>query len=140
MQALNAEREAARKVQAEAGLQNELKLISAMDPAITTMQDLMEMEGADKYFDLVKRGNTLTDAFKLLNFDKLATKRAEAAKQAALNRQAGKGHLTQTTGKGEGLREVPPEEAELYRDLMPGASEREIREEYNRYLRETKKG
>ncbi len=122
---------AARQVQAKEGIANELKIISALDPSIKTLEDLMAMEGADRFFGVVKNGGlSLSDAFKLVNFDQLTARKTAAAKQAAINQAAGKGHLTATASRGAGGVTIPADTLEMYRQIFPNKSDAEFQKHY----------
>ena len=83
-----------------------------------------------KFYELVKKGNTLTDAFKLANYDALTKGAAAGARQAALNAAQGKQHMGQTQTRGAGAVSVPAEVMEQYRAFNPDATEAEIRAHY----------
>ena len=122
---------AAKKAQAQEGIANELKLISALDPSIKTLEDLTTMENADKYFDVVRRGGlSLSEAFKLINFDNLTSRKTAAAKQAAINQVAGKGHLKPTSSRGAGGVSVPSETMNIYRELFPKMSDADFQKHW----------
>lgn len=122
---------AAKQVQAQEGINNELKIISALNPSIKTLEDLTTMENAEEYFNLVKRGGlTLSEAFKLLNFDNLTSRKTAAAKQAAINQVTGKGHLSVTQSRGAGGVAIPPETLTMYKELFPNKTEADFQKHY----------
>lgn len=69
----------AREQQAKLKVEEQLKEISALDPSIQELKDLAKMETYPKFYELVKRGNTLTDAFKLANYEALTGARRRPA-------------------------------------------------------------
>lgn len=125
-QAQKEAREAAAKVKVD----EQLKAISALDPSIRTLEDLAKMPTYPKFYELVKKGNDLTDAFKLANYDALTKGAAAGARQAALNAAQGKQHMGQTQTRGAGAVSVPAEVMEQYRAFNPDATEAEIRAHY----------
>lgn len=128
--------EAQRAVQAErakAEIDKQLGEIREIDPSITSLEDLRKMENYDRFYELVKRGNTLTDAYKLVNMDKLTAKSSEAAKQAALNQVASKSHLDRTVTRGAGAVTVPADIVAQYRQFNPDATDAEIRAHWAKY-------
>lgn len=128
--------EAMKAVQAErakAEIDRQISEIREIDPSITSIDDLRKMEAYDRFYELVKRGNTLTDAFKLANMDKLTAKSTEAAKQAALNQVASKAHLDRTVTRGAGSVTVPADVIAEYRQFNPDATDAEIRNHYAKY-------
>lgn len=125
----------AQQEQAKAKIAEQIKVISEMDPSITKLEDLPGMENYQQFYELVKKGNSLADAFKLVNYEKLTRKIAEAAVQADRNAAAGKAHLSRTTQRGSGSASVPPEIRAEYKAMMPGATDAEIAAHYNRYIK-----
>ena len=86
---------------------------------------------------LVQQGATLEDAFWLANRQELDQRRRAASRQAAINAAPGKSHLSAGVAReaGEPV-EVPADLAESYREMMPGATDGEIRAAYARYLKD----
>ncbi len=128
--------EAAQKVmanEARAKLDSQMAEISALDPEIRTVEDLKNMENYDRFYALVKKGNSLIDAYKLANMDKLTAGNTAAARQAAINSANSKNHLDRTTTRGAGTVTVPREVAAEYRAIMPGITDAEIAAHYNKY-------
>lgn len=118
---------------AQARVDAELKEIQKLDPSIREIRDLVSMPTAKEFYDLVKKGNSFLDAFRLANYDRLTAQAAEAAKQQAQNLARSKEHLTSTQAKGAGAATVPAEELAMFRQFNPGATEAEIQAYYNKY-------
>lgn len=133
-----AERQA-REQQAKLKVEEQLKEITALDPTIQDLKDLAKMETYPKFYELVKRGNTLTDAFKLANYDALTGRAAAASRQAAINSTQGKQHLSPTTQRGAGAVSVPADIKAEYLAFNPDATDAEIQQHYNRYMKNHKK-
>lgn len=133
-----AERQA-REQQAKLKVEEQLKEITALDPTIQDLKDLAKMETYPKFYELVKRGNTLTDAFKLANYDALTGRAAAASRQAAINSAQGKQHLSPTTQRGAGAVSVPADIKAEYLAFNPDATDAEIQQHYNRYMKNNKK-
>lgn len=110
----------------------QLKEIGKLNPNIRELKDLAAMETYPKFYELVKKGNTLVDAYRLANFEALTSSAAAATRQAALNNLQGKQHMGQTKERGAGAVSVPAEVKEMYRALNPGATDAEIQAHYNR--------
>lgn len=125
----------AQEAQAKLKVDEQLKEISAIDPTIKELADIAKMPTYERFYELVKRGNSLTDAFKLANLDKLTQTAAQASKQAAVNAAAGKGHMTRTATRGAGAVSVPQEVREEYLAFNPGATDAEIAQHYNKYIK-----
>lgn len=124
----------AMQAQAQAKIDEQMKEIAALDPTVKELSDLTKMETYPRFYELVKRGNTLVDAFRLANMDKLTQAAVQASKQAAMNAAQGKQHLAQTAQRGSGSQSVPVDIREAYLAFNPGATEAEIQKHYNRYL------
>lgn len=129
-------------------MDRELKAVGEVDPQIRGLEDIASREEFGEIFRLVKQGCSLSEAYKLANFDRLSKQSAErarqsveaartAARQEAMNSLMGRNHLQRTTARGDDSRNVPVAVLEEYRALNPRASEGEIRAHYNRYLKET---
>lgn len=129
----------AREQQAKLKVEEQLKEISALDPTIQELKDLAKMETYPKFYELVKRGNSLTDAFKLANYDALTGRAAAAGRQAAISSAQGKQHLSPTTQRGAGAVSVPADVKAEYLAFNPGATDAEIQQHYNRYVKNHKK-
>lgn len=122
----------ANEAQARVKVDEQLKEIGKLNPNIRELKDLAAMEIYPKFYELVKKGNTLVDAYRLANFEALTSSAAAATRQAALNNLQGKQHMGQTKERGAGAVSVPAEVKEMYRALNPGATDAEIQAHYNR--------
>lgn len=118
---------------AQAKVDAELKEIQKLDPSIREVRDLVSMPTAKEFYELVKKGNSFLDAFRLANYDRLTAQAAEAARQQAQNLARSKEHLIHTQVKGAGAATVPAEELAMFRQFNPGATEAEIQAYYNKY-------
>lgn len=108
--------------------------IGQMDPSIGSVTDLMNKPWYPEFYGYVKRGFTLTEAYRQVNHQAMVSAAAEAARQQAINNSRGKDHLGTIGGaRGAGAINVPPEEMALFRKFMPNATEAEIQAYYNNY-------
>lgn len=122
----------------------ELAEIHRLDGSVNGLEDILKLETGGAFQEAVRRGHSFLDAFKLANFDRLQERRqaeaaqaAQRAAQAARNSARSKEHLLPSGGKaGEGSVAVPGDVMEMYRMMMPGASEADIIAHYNRMQRE----
>lgn len=122
-------REAAAKVKVD----EQLREIATLDPSVKSLEDLAKMPTYPRFYELVQRGNTLTDAFRLANFDTLAQRAAAGARQAAVNSTRSKEHLAETKIRGAGAVSVPAEVREQYKLFNPDATDEEIQKHYQRF-------
>nr|DAO84058.1 MAG TPA: hypothetical protein [Caudoviricetes sp.] len=131
-QAAEKARQDAQEAQAKVQVDEQLKKISELDPNIRELQDLAKMPSYPQFYELVKKGNSLLDAFKLANFETLSQGTAARARQAAINAAQSKQHLAQTQTRGKGAVTVPSDVKELYRTMNPGVTDAEIQAHYSR--------
>lgn len=137
LRAKEAERQAA-DARSRAALAEQIKEITKIDPTIKSPTDLIRHASYPKIYEMVKRGYSAYDAYRLANMDALNARAAAAARQQTINNQAGKEHLMQTASRGSGAAPVPAEVKEQYRMLNPDMSDAEIARDYAKYLAQTK--
>ncbi len=124
-----------RAQQAQMKVEEQLREISALDPSIKKLEDLTKMPNYTEFYARVQQGLSLTDAYKLTNYDALTKGAAAASRQATLNAAASKNHLGATASRGEGAVSVPADVMEQYRAFNPDATDAEIQAHYNKYHR-----
>lgn len=117
----------------QARIDKDLGEIRKINPNIKTMEDVAKLDNFQQLFDMVGRGYSLPDAYKVLNYDSLTSRAVEVAKQQALNSVGNKGHLQPSLPRGQGAIPVPVEIAAEYRLFNPDATDAEIQAHYNRY-------
>ena len=117
-------------------LETQLAEVAKLNPSIKTLDDLQKQDNyADIYNLVVRKGLSISEAYKLANFDTLSSQRAtSAAKQAERNARS-KEHLQPTSQRGEGAMSVPADVVEMYRMFNPSATNAEIQAHYNKYHR-----
>ena len=116
-------------------IEEELAEIRQYEPEIQSVEDFPKMENFQRFSELVQRGNTYADAYKLANIEKITAATAAAQATAERNRQNSKQHLTATRSRGQGTEPVPQDVMENYRIFFPDATEEEIVKNYNNYLK-----
>ena len=117
----------------QARMDKDLGEIRKINPNIKTMEDVAKLDNFQQLFDMVGKGYSLPDAYKVLNYDSLTSHAAEVAKQQALNSVGNKGHLQPSSPRGQGAIPVPADVAAEYRLFNPDATDAEIQAHYNRY-------
>ena len=135
VQAGKAAQQKVMDLEIRAKIDSQMREIQMISPEIKSMEDLSKLDNFDKLYDMVGKGYELADAYKVLNYDRLTAKAAEAAKQQALNSIGGKNHLQPVTPRGQGTVPVPADVVAEYRALMPEATDAEIQAHYNKYAR-----
>ena len=135
-QAREAQQQAVQtKIQAQ--IADEIRQISALDPSVHEVSDVLSGQGGDKVREYIAKGYTLVDAYKLTHFEELQNRSAERARDTAGRNAAGKSHLTASKPRGQGMAAVPQETMRWYKAFMPDMSEAEIQKDYNKQLKET---
>jgi len=124
----------------QARVDAELAEISRLDPSVKSLDDIMMSPAGVEFTAAVRRGNSYLDAFKLANWERLASggaaAAAAAAKQQVLSNVSGKDHLSGTVvPRSGGSVPVPAAEMSLFREILPDATEAEIRDYYNKHAR-----
>lgn len=112
-------------------LNDEIKMISQIDPSVKTIEDVLALENFAAIQGRVDRGYSLIDAYRLENMDKIVAKQKAAAKQETLNRINGKQHMKQTGNAGAGIDvHVPADVMEMYHVMNPRMTDAQIRKHY----------
>ena len=117
----------------KARVEQEIAEISKLDPAIKSVSDLVKLDKADEFYAAVQSGMSYLDAYRKVYDGKLAEKAAAAARQQAINDERSKEHLHGAGTAAKGAARISREEMELYKFLMPDASEAEIRAHHEKY-------
>ena len=122
---------------AEQELQSDIKEISKFDSTIKSKDDLVKLENFEDIVKLVEKGNSLVEAYKLANFDKLVSKKQSAAEQAAINQAKSKSHLQKTGGVADTstLLDIPENELAEWKKFYPGVPASQLKEKYNKTLK-----
>ena len=129
----------AREQEAKARVDEQLRQIRAIDPTVKELGDLAKLDTYPKLYDMVKRGYSILDAYRLANYDTLTQRAAEASRKAAINSVQSKQHLKATESRGGGAIPVPDSVLEEYRALNPGATKEEIQKHYQSYMKNSRK-
>lgn len=129
----------AREQEAKARVDEQLRQIQAIDPTVKELGDLAKLDTYPKLYDMVKRGYSILDAYRLANYDTLTQRAAEASRKAAINSVQSKQHLKATESRGGGAIPVPDSVLEEYWALNPGATKEEIQKHYQSYMKNSRK-
>lgn len=124
--------------QGELELENQIQQISSFDPSVKSLDDIVKMPTFPVFDAYVRQGLSITDAYRLANFDSLAQRDAAASRQAAINSVRGKSHLGPIGGvageAGKQLVDIPQNERYLWEEAYPDLSYKELKEKYNKTL------
>lgn len=119
-------------------VREDFEQILALDPGIGSIEAVPSSEG---YNDAVQYavdhpGIRLSDAYKIVNFDRLANSKTATARQAAINAQRSKEHLSQTAGIAANDKsvDIPANELEMWKEWFPDKNLKELRKMYNKAI------
>ena len=122
---------------AEQQLQYDLAEISRIDPNIKGINELAQLPNFPEMLERVARGESLVDAYKVVNFNNYMQHTGDAARQQAINQMRGKSHLpspsTSVTPEGDDV-EVPAEIMKNWK--AEGKTEKQIRELYSKVAKQ----
>ena len=124
-------RESQRQAEASAAkerINTQIKEISSIDPDVKSVEDLVERPEYPEIREMVKKGYSLSDAYKLVNFERITSRRSDAGKQSAINSINSKAHLTPTqlNSSGGTVAVVPEDIKAYYKQINPGITDAEI--------------
>lgn len=129
-----AAKQAREETAAREKLESELRQIHELDESISTLEDLTKAEYWPQLYDMTKRGYSVKDAHFLLNHEKLERAKLEAAKAQGMMSARGKEHMAPVgAARGGGSVSVPAAELEVFRQMMPNATDAQIQDYYNKY-------
>ena len=127
VQQANAAMQQAHEQQVRGAIEQELSIIRGIDPEIKSADDLHDKcpDTWDRMLELCRKGVSLSEAYKLTNFDALMQKRGAASRQAAMNASATKAHLKSTKNNNQATVTMPRDVLEEFRRINPGKTDAE---------------
>lgn len=132
---LEAEQERTSAERSRLVAEEQVRQIGELDGEIKSLDDLLDMPEYGSFYELVKKGVSLVQAYKLVRYDKLMKRAADAAARQTVRSIGSRRHLTALAGQpgtGEYV-SVPAEVAAEYRLAKPGITDEEIRRKYRKY-------
>lgn len=131
-----AQEQAKKADEIKARIDAEVAEIHKLDASINSLEDLLRAPYGQELYAMTQRGYSIKDAHFLLNHDRLEQAKLEAARQQAMAGARNKDHLTGTgTPRGGGAISVPSSDLAMFRQFNPGASDAQIQEYYNKYMK-----
>lgn len=124
----------AQEQSAKVRLDEQIKEISSFDSSVQSADDLFKLPEYPQIREYVRKGLSITEAYKLTNMDKLTEKKTAAAAQTAINKVASKEHLTPSAARGQGDIPVPKKVLKQYMDIA-GMTEKEARAHYQKFMK-----
>ena len=120
-------------------MDEDFKKVLALDPTKTSEDDILNDPAYLTVVNYIEThpGTRFDEAYKIVNFERLADSRGAAAKQAVVNQVKSKNHLsTGTSIDVQGSDEdIPPTMVEQYKELFPEKSMKELKALYNNTLK-----
>ncbi len=129
---------AARERDAKAKIDEQVKEITALNPAIQSLSDLTKLESYPEIYEKVKRGYTILDAYRLANLADIENRAAQRAQQQTRNAERSKSHLEKTQTRGTGTVEVPADVKAEYRLFYPDMTDADMQKHYTGYAKQSK--
>ena len=105
------------------------------EEGIAAVEDFLRMPNFPEFKELVDRGVSFEQAYKLVNMDSLLQKGRAAAKQRAMNQMTGKNHMTGTDQGGTDELDgviVPADTLAEYRAFFPKWTDTQVRRHYSK--------
>jgi hypothetical protein len=123
---------------AEKMVQEDLEQILAIEPELGNIEAVTSSKGYGEavQYAVDHPGIRLSDAYKIVNFERLANSKTATARQAAINAQRSKEHLSKTAGisANDNSIDIPSNELEKWKDWFPDKSPKELRKLYNKSI------
>lgn len=119
-------------------IDEDVKEVMRIDPTLTNREDFFKDPGVIESVNYIAShpGMRLSDAYKIVNFDRLSSSKAAAAKQAVINQVKGQSHLANGNGLNvqDSSEDIPASMLESFKDMFPDKSMKELKALYNKTL------
>lgn len=113
--------------------------VMKFDPSKGSADDIIN---DPSYMDVVNyvanhSGIRFSDAYKIVNFDRLSSSKTAAARQAVVNQVKGESHLANgnSINTGDSLDDIPASMVDLYKEAFPDKSTKELKALYNKAIK-----
>lgn len=120
-------------------MDEDFKKVLALDPTKTSEDDILNDPAYLTVVNYIEThpGTRFDEAYKIVNFERLADSRGAAAKQAVVNQVKSKNHLSTGTSIDvkDSDEDIPPTMVEQYKELFPEKSMKELKALYNNTLK-----
>lgn len=111
-------------------MNEELKMIHAIDDSIETLDDISRMDNCDEVIEKLNKGYSLYDAYVLCNMSRISQLSKDKKEKDKVNNTNSKSHMKTTTGGSNNYIEVPADEYAIYKKNLPNWTDKQIREHY----------
>ena len=115
--------------------ERQLKEFAAEFPTVEmhTPEDFVKQENASEFIDLIQKGLSLAQAYKLCNYRDLMEKENQKGKKVGMERAGSKAHLRPTGVQAASTSGSVPEEVKaIYHALLGDWSESDIAKHYHK--------
>lgn len=120
-------------------MEEDFKKVLSIDPTKTSEEDILNDPAYLTVVNYIEThpGTRFDEAYKIVNFERLADSRGAAAKQAVVNQVKSKNHLSTGTSIDvqDSDEDIPPTMVEQYKELFPEKSMKELKALYNKTLK-----
>lgn len=120
-------------------MDEDFKKVLSLDPTKTSEEDILNDPSYLSVVGYIEThpGTRFDEAYKIINFERLADSRGAAAKQSVINQVKSKNHLS--TGASIDVQdsdeEIPASMVEKYKEAFPEKSMKELKALYNKTLK-----
>lgn len=111
-------------------LTDEIKQVSELDPSIKDISDFTKLENYDEFEQLVRRGYTLVEAYKLSNFDKLMDSAVNKKQNAEYIEKTSTQHQVEGKGTVTATETIDAATMNTFRQFYPTLSDSELIKKY----------
>lgn len=111
-------------------MQEELKMIHAIDDSINTLDDISQMDNCNDVIEKLNKGYSLYDAYVLCNMNRITQLSKDRKEKDKVNNTNSKNHMKKTSGGSNNYIEVPADEYAIYKKNLPNWTDKQIREHY----------
>ena len=119
-------------------IEEDVKEVMRIDPTLSSREDFFKDPSVIEAVNYIQGhpGMRLSEAYKIVNFDRLSTQNTAAAKQAVVNQVKGQAHLSNAPGvtTSDNLEDIPASMLEDFKDMFPGRSMKDLKALYNKTL------
>ena len=143
VQYANAVIEQQQQEQAQSMISEDIEAIRAIDPTIKSADDVAMLDTYPQMIEMIQRSGgrvRLSEAYKLVNFDRLVSNQRQAGQQSAINQARSKGHLNAAAGVSGSVdgEDIPTGELAEWKEWFPDKSAKELRALYNKSRKRSK--
>lgn len=137
VQYANAVIEQQQAEQARSMVAEDIEAIRSIDPTIKSADDVAMLDTYPQMLAMIQNSGgriRLSEAYKLVNFDRLVANQRQAGQQSAINQARSKGHLNAAAGVSGSVdgEDIPTGELSQWKAWFPDKSSKELRALYNK--------